>query len=77
MNKIDKIIDSTWNLNRNTDEDGNSIYYTWEVLKLMKEFGELCFNAGREIGDIESFSNFNKYNEYEDFLKSLEDDTRD
>ena len=78
MNKIEEIIDTTWNTNR--DEDHNKIYYGWEVKRAMKEFGKFCYNTGIEkgrmnilLGEFEDLDP--SVTPYEEFIKEIENET--
>lgn len=66
MNKIEEIYNRYDYLAR-VETDSSLIDYKGNMLKALKEFGKICFEAGRAIGDITSIANFMKYQEYEDF----------
>ena len=67
MNKIDEI------LQKHTACEG-TCECGCGLVEAMSEFGKICFDAGRTLGDIHSISNYMKYREYEDFLKEVEDE---
>ena len=74
MKKIEKILNST--LEFTNIEDLTTVSRD-SIVDSLKEFGKLCFEAGRDqywddggSGCLEF-----KYYEYEDFLKEIEDET--
>ena len=70
MNKIEEILQN--NLKHNPFNE--PFKHQKDIIKAIKEFGRLAFEAGRIIGDINSIANFYKYQEYEDFLKEIENE---
>ena len=75
MNKIEKILDNISKAKYGVDftKEHGRIYYRTDIIKAMKEFGKLCFEAGGE-GMIYSPEETGEYCWiYEDFLKSIED----
>ena len=72
MNKIEEIL-KEYGISDIPFDENITMYYP-ALLNAVREFGKICFEAGRAIGDINSIANFMKYQEYEDFLKEIEDE---
>lgn len=76
MNKIEEIYNRYDYLAR-VETDSSLIDYKGNMLKALKEFGKICFEAGSELvwkstGDYSGYESY-KYKTYEDFLKEIED----
>ena len=74
MNKIEEILQN--NLKHNPFSE--PFKHQKDIIKAIKEFGKLAFEAGRELvwHDISEYSGFekNKFKTYEDFLKEIENE---
>ena len=75
MNKIEEILNDQCGATKfSFHNNEGSVRDEYDVICAIKEFGKICFEAGRTIGNINSIANFYKYQEYEDFLKEIEDE---